>query len=347
MKYWLHRISYFANVSYPLLDKGYLSIGFSDFTDETFIKEVSESNWDYFEKAFKETWGNCPATRYNLWRFIAEMCKNDIVLIPNPWKTFSIYEIEEQKVILPSSLPIDNSWFDWNKIKITRDKDGHLILDGEKDGFIDLGFFRKVKLIEREIPRYEYADEALYASMKNRKTNVNITKLKESIEDAIKSFQKKEPINLKNCLFESSIEKWLEIIHSKLNPTKFEKLVKLFFERVGATSIEMNPDKNNPDKAGDVDVIADFEPIKTIINVQVKFHKNETNEIPVQQIRDFANSQENLNDGYSRQYWIISSCDSFSDECNRLAFENSIILINGNQFIRMIMEAGLQNIIEI
>jgi len=346
MKYWLHRISYLANVSYPLLDKGYLSIGFSDFADETFLKEVSKSNWNYLEKSFDETWGDRPRTRYNLWRFIAEMSKNDIVLVPNPWQTFSIYEIEEQNAILPSSIPIDNNWFDWNKIKITLNKDGYLILDGEKD-CLGLGFFRKVKLIEKEIPRYEYADAALTAKMKYRQTNVEITDLKENIEDAIKSFKNNQPINLKNSLFESSIKKWLEIIRSKLTPTKFETLVKLFFESVGATSITMNLNKNDPDKVGDADVIADFELIKTIINVQVKFHVDVTDEWPVQQIIDFANSKENLNDGYSRQYWVISTSDSFSEECIRLAFENSIILIDGKQFVRMIMEAGLQNIVEI
>ena len=31
MNYWLHRISHMQAVSYPLLEKGYLSIGFKDF----------------------------------------------------------------------------------------------------------------------------------------------------------------------------------------------------------------------------------------------------------------------------------------------------------------------------
>lgn len=40
MNYWLHRISHKAELSYPLLNKGFLTIGFSDFTDNEFIDKV-------------------------------------------------------------------------------------------------------------------------------------------------------------------------------------------------------------------------------------------------------------------------------------------------------------------
>lgn len=346
MNYWLHRISYLEHVSYPLLDKGYLSIGFSDFSDEKFLNKVSKEDWDFFEGQFDEIWGERPRGRYNLWRFIAEMRKNDIVIVPNWWQTFSVYKIEEPDAILPSSIEIGDDWKDWNEVKILQNKSKMLISDGEKD-YLDLGFFRKIKPIAIEISRYDYADAALVARMKIRHTNANISDLKESIDDAIKAFKKNEPINLKNSLLESSIEKWLNIIRSKMTPSKFEILIKRYFERVGATSIQMNPEKNNSNKAGDVDVIAEFEPIKTIINIQAKFHWDITDEKSVQQIRDFAASKEKLNDGYLRQYWVISTSDSFSDECIRLALKDSIILIDGKQFVRMLMDAGLQNVTDI
>ena len=37
MNYWLHRISYLAELSYPLFERGFLTIGFSDFTKKEFI----------------------------------------------------------------------------------------------------------------------------------------------------------------------------------------------------------------------------------------------------------------------------------------------------------------------
>jgi hypothetical protein len=54
-----------------------------------------------------------------------------------------------------------------------------------------------------------------------------------------------------------------------------------------------------------------------------------------------------LNDGYLRQYWVISSSDTFSEECIKLSIEKGVLLIDGRQFVRMLMEAGIQNIGEI
>lgn len=165
MNYWLHRISYLENVSYPLLDKGYLSIGFSDFTDDKFLKKVSGQDWDYFEEQFDSIWEDRPRRRYSLWRFIAEMKKNDIVIVPNWWQSFSVYKIEETCAILPSSIQIEDNFKDWNDVKILQNKSKQLILEGENE-YLDIGFLRKVKPIAKEIPRYEYADAALTARMK-------------------------------------------------------------------------------------------------------------------------------------------------------------------------------------
>ena len=41
-KIWLHRISHHGEVARPLLDNGYLSIGFSAFSSHDFIKDVLE-----------------------------------------------------------------------------------------------------------------------------------------------------------------------------------------------------------------------------------------------------------------------------------------------------------------
>jgi hypothetical protein len=93
MQYWLHRIAYLQNISHPLLDKDYLSIGFSDFCTDEFFEMVAENqNWNYLENDFNECWGYLPRNRYNLWRFLTEMNKGDWVIVPS-WGTFSIYEL--------------------------------------------------------------------------------------------------------------------------------------------------------------------------------------------------------------------------------------------------------------
>jgi len=40
MSYWLHRISHHAEVSHPLLERGYLSIGWSDFSKPDFVEKA-------------------------------------------------------------------------------------------------------------------------------------------------------------------------------------------------------------------------------------------------------------------------------------------------------------------
>jgi hypothetical protein len=344
MNYWLHRIAHLENVSYPLLEKGYLSIGFSEFSNQKFLEKVSNEDWDYFEEQFNTAWEDrSRRIRHSLWRFIAGMKKNDLVLVPHPWQTFSVYKITEAHALIPASIQPEADWEDWNEVKILKNREKRLILEGEEDS-LDIGFLRKVKPVEESIPRYEYADAALTARMKIRQTNADISDLRESVDAALESFKQQKPVDFKNILLENSVEPWLEIVKSKLTPAKFETLVKLYFERIGATSIEMHPGENSPDKSGDVDIAAEFESLRTIINVQVKFHQGETSEWPVHQLKDYAASIETIRDGYFRLYWVISTSDSFSKECERLAARNNILLIDGRAFVRMVIDAGMQNI---
>ncbi|GHV90625.1 hypothetical protein AGMMS50268_11280 [Spirochaetia bacterium] len=345
MQHWLHRISYLDYVSYPLLEAGYISIGWSDLSTTTFLKKSTDEEGDYFDNQFNEKWGSLPKGRYSLWRFLAEMKKGDWVIVPS-WKNFSIYEIMDPSAILPGSFEIKDNFTDWNGAKILHDGEGRFKLEGEED-YLDIGFLRKVKPLFENIPRYEYADAALMARMKIRNTNANISDLEESIKKAVSGFKEKCPINLKSSLINLSVTKWLETILKELSPDKFERLVEKYLEKAGASSTELNPEKNSREKSGDVDVVAVFEPIKTIVNVQVKRHEGETSDWAVQQINDFANAKQSVSDGYSRVYWVITSSDSFSKEAEKLAIKNGILLFDGKQFVQMLMEAGIGNIDEL
>ena len=57
MNYWLHRISYEMNISYPPMEKGYLSIGFSDFCCKDFLEQLVKddgNSWNYFDEYFHD-----------------------------------------------------------------------------------------------------------------------------------------------------------------------------------------------------------------------------------------------------------------------------------------------------
>jgi predicted Mrr-cat superfamily restriction endonuclease len=341
MNIWLHRISHHAEVAYPLLDNGFLSIGYSDFSEPDFIKDsCGENGWQSFEKYFDDNWWERPKkTRYNLWRFVAEMSEGDLIVVPS-WGTFSVYELAEDMAKPISEIEL-SEMNDWHGNKIEKKEDGLLYrTTGE---LIDLGFVRKVKLIKKDIPRYEYADSALTSRMKIRSTNADITDLKVSIEKALEGFTKGQPLNIYSQIISKTRQNILDTIREELTPDKFEILVKWYFQRIGASDVYI-PSKNESGKEGDADVIAVFEPLKTIIYSQVKFHTGETSSWAIEQIKNYKDQKDTMDDGYSKISWVISSADNFSKESYDFAKEAKVQLVDGKQFTTMLLEAGIVNL---
>lgn len=325
MSYWLHRISHFAHVSYPLIDAGFLSIGYSSFSTDGFIENALNENEQEFNRYFQDSWGYLPRNRWTLWNFLSKMRKGDIVLVPS-WGTFSIYRIIGEKPNAVKSVTNTLPQKDWNGNDVNWND-------------VDLGFIWKVEPVVKNIPRNLYADSALTSRMKVRQTNVCINDLKKNVDESIKAFNERKPIDLKAAIVEKSAAAWKQSIQEKLNADKFEKLVRWYLEKIGADISEVQP-KNYNGKVGDVDVVARFEKIKTCIDVQVKFHKGTTSEWSVNQILDFVNSQ-NDSDEYYWIPWVITSADSFSKEAELKAKEKNIRLICMDEFIRMLMDVGL------
>ena len=194
----------------------------------------------------KQDWNYKPKNRYCLYRFIAEMDKGDIVIVPK-YQSFDVYEILEKAVpVSEINLP-DNLHTTNNKEIIF--KNNLLYID---DDVVDLGFIIKVKKIAQNIPRNDYADSALTARMKMFQTNADITDLKESINKAVWSFKNNKPINLRSEILYKTKDTVLDTIKTSLNPDKLEYLIKWYCEKTGASSVDI-PAKNYEDKKGDVD----------------------------------------------------------------------------------------------
>ncbi len=338
MNYWLHRISHHAEVSHPLLSKNLLTIGFSDFAYPSFIDDVLTGGWQAIETAFDEQWGERPRARYSLCRFIYDMKKDDLVLVPS-WGSFSVYRIAEDRpnTIAVTALP---DVADWHGHKLVLRGDGLETEEGKK---IDLGFTRRVEPVATNIPRAEFADAALTARMKVRTTNVNISDLKQNIENALAAYAQNRPINLRSQILEAAAPLILERVKSELNPNKFENLVAWYFQRVGASETFI-PARNERGKEGDADVVAIFEGIKTVVYTQVKFHRDQTNTWATEQITAYKDSKESMDDGYSKIAWVVSSADKFSADCYALAKENKVQLVDGLRFAEMLLEVGLTNL---
>ena len=334
MNYWLHRISHIAELSYPLLHKGFLTIGFSDFTSKEFIEKVLEDDWSYFNRQFQEMWGSIPRTRHNLWRFL-KFNKGDIVIIPS-WGTFFVCEIIDERPLLIGETYSDGLKT-WGNKKITTN--GTYLID-ETGNAYDLGFARRIKIVHQDVSRAKFADANLTSRMKILQTNSLVNDLKNSIQKSIQNFEENKPIHLHSIIVEKTANLVLNAIKEELNPDKFERLVKTYFKTIGANEVSI-PAKNERDKEGDADIVAVFETIKLIIYTQAKFHRGEINEWGTNQVLDYKNNKESIDDGYNKIAWVITSADRFNEEAKRIATEHEIQLIDGLEFSKMLLNAGI------
>ena len=157
MNTWLHRITGGDNalpLSSALLDKGYLSIGWSDFSSEEYLAKL-QSGGSQFDQVFLDAKWGLPRNRWNLWRFVVEMAPGDLVVVPQPY-TFSVYKIADEKVYTNESIN-PALLIDWNGDKVTLGEDGYLY--NKEGNAVDLGFYRRVTLVEKDIPRADVLED--------------------------------------------------------------------------------------------------------------------------------------------------------------------------------------------
>ena len=161
--YYLHRISYKKDISYPLLDKeNYLSIGFGGVSIDKLYEIVAKND----RKALNK----------HLWRFI-NFKKDDLIVIPKPHK-FSVYKIIGDKFIGNDNKELTEA--------LTK-----LNLNNNENGKYKLGFFWKVEPVVKNISRNEYADASLTRRMHYQATNITCNDIKDSIDNAIKDLTKR------------------------------------------------------------------------------------------------------------------------------------------------------------
>ena len=181
MTYYLHRISHHAELTHPLLERGILSVGWSDFATREFVSSHRAKGWEDVPRAIEQQWGKM-RSRFGLQRFL-QMNVDDRVVVPS-WGTFHMYDVVSDERLIAADLDL-RDLKTWDDHDVRREK-GQLYED--RDGQrrrIDLGFFRQVIQVAKDIPRSGYADNALIARLKVRQTNVEINDIRESVDEAI------------------------------------------------------------------------------------------------------------------------------------------------------------------
>ena len=272
--YWLHRCKcgdYAWPFTYELLKKhNYISIGWSDFSNNEIQKRLTES-WESFEKVFMEKgWGH-PRNRTNLWRFL-RMKQGDVVVVPLERGLFDIYRITDD-IVYNNETFDHNLWVNWNGDRATLDAEGYpAYADGKQ---IDMGFYRKVEPIKTDISRDDYAPKHLHSRMKIRVTNASINDLAKDVEKVI---CQEKPINLRYSFLSESAKILCKQLQTLMNPDKIERLVQWYMESLGA-SVNVPAKNSTSTEEGDADVVATFDKLNghTIL-IQVKGHEDKTND---------------------------------------------------------------------
>ncbi len=335
--YWMHRITHHCEVSHPLTERGLLSIGWSGLSTPENIEKITADN-NGIHKVYEENKWEPKRSRYSLRRFVREMKKGDRVIVPH-WENCSIYEILEDAPLSIEQLTdkdlADLCTWDDNPDPVIR-KSNRYLFNGKENKIIDLGFFRRVKPLKENIPRY-FANEDLRRKMRWLGTTLKVTDVADSFED---TRRRTKLTIIKESVTSSITKKTYEIFKNHMDDTLFEKLVCWYFKAIGATDVE----KLSADDADDTDISAAFEPIKTIIYTQAKFQDDKINEWAIEQITDFSDNRKELLNDYTINLWVISFAPKFSDACIRMAREKQVVLVNGYKFIEMILGAGLDGL---
>lgn len=351
VKYYLHRIRHENELSYTLFKDGinsekYLSLGWSAFANTDILECARrDDNYSSFEKCYDSIENEKRRSRWDIWYF-AQFKKGDTVVVPLFGGEFAICKVLEPAKTV-SALK-ENTLKGYKNKKEIKWNNGAFYCDNKK---IDIGFVVKVEALCDGISRKEYADSALTSRLKIRQTNADITDIGNSIEQALSSKKKNKPLNFCNDAINALTDEMLKQIVKKLNPDKFEILVKKYMEKLGANAIVLSKNQHGKEDYADADVVAFFDNIKVAILIQAKFHTNKTDGWAVEQIKKYKEQAEDPNydldvgtDGYTYIPWVISTCNEYSKEAQNKAKDNKIRLISGEEFARMILEQGLQNI---
>ncbi len=340
-KYWLHRISHEWDVSSWLLKQGYLSIGWSMLSKTDIAEKVhNENDIQVFEDYMTKAGQKGIRSRWNLWYF-CNFHKNDVVLVPLYGGLFSLYQVVGNAVSVCDMPRLLDKFTVESGEEIVVDRSG-MFKRVDSSEIVDVGFVLPVKPIKTNLSRYEYADNALTSRMKMRQTNGDISDLSENI---VRVINREAPLNLYSGIIEKLAKELLKEIKTQLTPDKFEKLIRWYFCKVGATNAYIDA-KNKPGKldGADADIIAEFDLLKVIIYVQAKLHDDTTSMWAVEQIAKYKSQFDYQFSEYTSIPWVITTAEYFSNEALVIAQHNNVRLISGIEFARMLIDAGITNI---
>ena len=253
----------------------------------------------------------------HMWRFIREMGKGDLVVVPADSKMFYVGEIAGP------------AWFDENKVED------------------DTAYRRPVTWLndKRPIPR-SIAKVGLISRMKTRGTTANATDLLGQIEESLTAaadVERGEPTpafgsDLKQGLVDHTLE---ELRGGRIESFGFEKLIEMLMSGLGAVSTRIVP--RRLDKG--IDVFAEFEiagTFRQVVGIQAK-HWTANPPVGADVVRQLIRGMESAEEPVSLGIVITSGTFDADAKATAEEYRNTvpIELVDGEQLANLIVEHGL------
>lgn len=300
-----------------LLEKNQIVIGWSYTRDKLFDTSLDREEFKqnlrelYYPHYEENPYSLGQATGY-MWRFIREMNIGDLAIVPIP-RAFYLGEITSDTIYLEDKVEDDTA------------------------------IRRNVKWLNDGKPiQRDYCGAGLISRLKYQGTCVSATDLIEDIRLANESSKKRRRPTFKNQLNENLKMKVADFMVSKeayLDDRKFENLIMQLMLALGATTSEIPAKSKYKDSIADVDILANFVHLGLQIYVQVKKHKESSDEHAVNQIIE-AIKIDNPDNSKPIFGWVVTS-GRFTEKAESLANENGIRIINGDDLAEMIVTVGL------
>jgi predicted Mrr-cat superfamily restriction endonuclease len=308
--------SYVSRIN-EVLKNEQIVIGWSDTRDLLFDNTLDRDGFkEILMKQYPSYMGNPyslgQGTGY-LWRFIKEMRIGDYAIVPI-LKAFYIGEITSDLIFLPEKINEDTAI----RRNVKWLNNGHPILR-------------------------DYCSSGLVSRLKYQGTCVSASDLIEDIEKAIDNSHSDTIPNFRNQLNEKLKQEASILLNSDssfLDDRKFEDLVRKLMIGLGAKTSIIPPKTRYKDSIADVDVLADFIHLGLKIYVQVKKHKLESDEHAVKQLIE-AMKIDNPDGSQPIFGWVVTSA-KFNENAEKLANNNSIRIVNGEDLVEMLIAVGLE-----
>ena len=301
--YWLHRVSHEGGLDI-LKNESVLTIGFSAVAaSKVAVDAMSEGNYTAFCKAYTDVYkGDIERIKNNLWRFVVEMKKGDLVIVPCPWG-FYVCEITGEAIACA------------------------------RDG-LDLGWERSVNMIGDVCsPREKYARAALLSRMKCRQTTLSIDDLKDDVDCARegKTFD----------LVADTADVLHAKLREYGRPEDIEQYVALIFRSMGADVTVLPKHYSGKTGDCDVEAVFPMLRLVVSVQCKKHDGVTDDWGV-TQIASYATEKCKALQDGWSCWQWVVSTADEFSSEAISKSKALNIRLVNGKEFCRMLASVGIR-----